>query len=294
MMKHLIILCLLLMWKASAAQDFKLAGVEYRNYPTTLLGYNNAGDILFNEATFYINIPILFKDKKTIIIFGPRYDRLSYQLADSSNKVNSKNLHKLSLSFTGLYEWNDKWTAVTWLRPGTGSDFREETTSGSMLFEAALLTLKRQNPHLWIGGGVAYTNYVGRNTVVPLLFVDYKKGKHVIDAIIPSYGKYYYQLNKKHHLHLGLSFAFSSGTYNATLEPYSLFDTTPINDIVFAQFHIGPILKARFAKSIELEIFSGVAGFRRINFRDNQKLPIKLDPANNGFLQVGLYYGISK
>jgi len=204
--------------------------------------------------------------------------------------VNSKKLHKLILSFTGLHKWNEKWTAVTWLRPGTGSDFREETTSGYMLFEAALLTLKKQNKHLLIGGGVAYTNYVGRNTVVPLLFVDYKKGKHTIDAIMPSYGKYYYQLNEKYHLHLGLSFAFSSGTYNTTLEPYSLFDTTPINDVVFAQFHTGPILKARFAKSIQLEIYGGVAGFRQINFRDNQKRPIKIAPMNNGFLQVGLYY----
>jgi len=288
-MKKQIIVWLFLIWNIATAQEFNLAGIEYKHHPASSLTNKKAGKISFNELSAYVNIPIQFKNDKTILVIGPRYERLEYQIQEPSIEFTST-LHKVSVNFLALHKWNKKWTSVFSVRPGIGSDFKKETSLGPLLFESSALLIKKQKKGLSIGAGLLYTNYIGKGTFLPLGLVNYKVGNHTIDAVLPSSAKYHFQLNEKYKLQLGAAFSFTNGTFNSTLPNYTFVDSSQIEDIVFSQLNIGPSVKARFAKNIQLEVVGGLTTLRKFDFRDFNKASVELSPANNGFFQIGLKY----
>ena len=271
--------------KVSYAQDFKLAGVKYANYPKSEIK-NDVGNqkISFQEFGVFVNFPKKLKNDKTILVNGFGYgfmeasfDTTLFRFGDTNKK-----LQTFYYQLTLLHQWNEKWNLLVNLKSTLASDFEAKLSGDDVVFQGAIMATKKLSATFKIGGGFAYSARLGSPRIVPLVNFHYTKNKHRINALLPINATYTYSLLPSNKLKLGLKYNLNGGNFNVHSADNS------IDKINYSRVNIGILANYQINKILKLEAYGGVSSNRKYNFVDANKNTLKFDSKAAPFFSVGI------
>ena len=271
--------------KVSYAQDFKLAGIKYANYPKSEIE-KDAGNqkISFQEFGVFVNFPKKLKNDKTIVVNGFGYgfmeasfDTTLFQFGDTNKK-----LQIFYYQVTLLHQWNEKWNLLVNLKPTLASDFGAKLSGDDVVFQGAIKATRKLSSRFKIGGGFAYSARLGTPRIVPLINFHYKKNKHQINALLPLNAKYTYSLLPSNNLELGLKYNLNGGNFNVHSADNS------IDKINYSRVNFGVLTNYQINKILRLETYGGFSINRKYNFVDTNKNTLKFDSKAAPFFSVGI------
>lgn len=290
-MKHFFYAILLLsMYSAgsSKAQDIRLAGVEYFNYPSVRFkdGANNQ-KVSFQEFGAFINYPIQLKNKKTILFNGIQYGMVQATM-NHHGLSNEKNLtfHKLSYSFTLIHRFNDKWTFIGRIAPTLASDFDDKLSGHDFNVLGTAFLTKRFSQKTLGGAGLIYTTRFGKPLLIPSLQYQYRIDKHDLNIFLPAFINYSYQLDSKDRLKIGFRTAINGAHFNTSSDNYST--SVGVDRFNYVRANMGPFVSYRLGRMVLIEMSGGLSTLRRYEFEDINNDRHKYTSQNGGFFNIGL------
>lgn len=271
--------------KISFAQDFKLAGIKYANYPTSQIK-NNSGnqEISFQEFGAFVNFPKKFKDNKTVLVNGVGYGFVASSLDNlffSSNE-SEKKLQSFYYQLALLHQWNEKWNFVVNLKPTLASDFEGKLSSDDFIFQGGVTATRKFSPTFKIGGGLAYSARLGSPQLIPLINFHYKNNKHEINALLPINAKYTYSLLPNKKLDLGVKYNRNGANFNVHSANNS------IDKINYSRANFGVIANYQLTKTLRLETFGGLSTSRKYSLINTDNTTYDFDSESAPFFSVGI------
>ena len=288
-MKYIITTILFFSTTFSKAQELKLAGIEYFNYPKSQI--NDAlksNDVSFQEFGAFINIPLQLKNKKTVLINGFRYASVRATTHNASLfSSNEKNLQKIAYSLNFVHKWNEKWLIIAGVSPTLASDFKEKISSDDLIFQGNFLVSKKVSMQFTIGGGLIYTTQLGKPRLLPALQVQYQTDKHQLTALLPSFLSYHYKVGKNEKLRIGFRTALNGGNFNVSAQGFPGTVSSPINKVIYSRANLGPVINYQLTKIIQFEAFGGISGARKYRLEDSDQADYKYDSKTSAFFNIG-------
>lgn len=274
------------------AQEFEFAGISLVSYPKSGLKSNdNPAEFSFQEYGAFINMPYKLKNKKTIIINGLGYGRVEIKGSDLpylNYNVNRENLNAVYYQLVIAHKLNTDWRLIVGLKPTLASDFNKNLSFEDFVFQGMGFALKQVNERFSIGVGVAYTMRFGEPFAVPLLPINYKKGKHNIKAMLPVKSSYNYYLGNKEKLSIGIKYAINGALFNISTSDMELQDVPEIDKITYSRFNFGAVINYNITKSLQFEIYGGTSARRQYHLIDVLSNTHKFDLNNTPFFQFGV------
>ena len=297
-MKNILCLVLLLVTANLGAQNFKLAGVEYLNYSKVEVeeGMDDQ-EVSFQEVNAFVNIPIKFKNQKTVLLNGLRFGLIQTEVFNAplfSINDNTKNFYRISYDFTLIHSWSPKWSWMIKLRPTISSDLEENISSDDFLFLGSTLITRRVSDKLLIGAGLAYTTQTGDPIFIPVAKLKHETKKNLIDVFFPSYIKYLRKMGQTGKIQIGAMAALDGGNFHVTFNEFVPSDPRTIDELIYRRINVGPTANIKLTKVLQLELFGGYASGRKFQFSDSADKEIDFDTENGLFFQVGLSITPSK
>ena len=271
--------------KASYAQDFKLAGIKYANYPKSEIK-NDSGnqEISFQEFGAFVNFPKKLKNDKTVLVNGFGY---GFVEASFDNPLfwfddNNKKLQMFYYQITLLHQWNEKWNLLVNLKPTLASDFEAKLSSDDFIFQGAVTATRKLSSTFKIGGGLAYGARLGSPRLIPLVNLQYKKNRHEINALFPINANYTYSLLPSNKLELGVKYNLNGGNFNVYSEDNS------IDEINYSRVNFGVLSNYQLTKILRLEAFGGLSAGRKYSLIDTDDTTYDVDSESAPFFSVGI------
>jgi hypothetical protein len=274
------------------AQNFELAGIGSVTYPKSGLKSNdNPAEFSFQEYGAFINIPYKLKNEKTVIVNGLGYGRVEskgFDLPYLNYNTKRNNLNAIYYQLVFAHKLNTDWRLIIGLRPTLASDFKKNLGFQDLVFQGMGFALKQVNADFSIGGGVAYTMRFGKPFAVPVLPINYKKGKHEITAILPVKSSYKYYPGKKEKLSIGIKHFINGALFNISTSDMELQDSPELEKISYSRFNLGVAINYDITKSLRFEIFGGTSARRQYHLIDVSNNTHKFDLKNTPFFQFGI------
>lgn len=274
------------------AQDFEFAGIGSVTYPKSGLKSNdNPAEFSFQEYGAFINMPYKLKNEKTIIINGLGYGREEIKGSDLpylNYNMNRENLNAIYYQLVFAHRLNTDWRLIVGLKPTLASDFKKNLSFQDLVFQGMGFALKQVNERFSIGGGVAYTMRFGKPFAVPVLPINYKKGKHDITAMLPVKSSYKYYLGKKEKLSIGIKHVINGAQFSISNSDMDLQDVPEIDKISYSRFNLGAAINYDITQSLRFEIYGGTSARRQYHLIDVLSNTHKFDLNNTPFLQFGV------
>jgi len=290
-MKNLFCLILLLS-SVNLFSQIQLAGIKYTNYSKVKVEEGtNDQEVSFQEMDVFLNLPIKFKDQKTVLINGFRYGFIQAQTFNTpifSLEDDTKNFHSISYDLTLLHSWNPKWTWMVKLRPTLASDFVQDVSSDDFLFLGTTMIMRRFSDKFLIGAGLAYTTQTGEPLVLPVAKLKFENRKNIIDVLFPSHIKYLRKMGATKKLHVGLQAELNGGNFNVSFSEFVASDPKSIDKLIYSRVNVGPVVNVRLAKILKLELFGGYTVNRTFKFSDFDDTEYQFNSENGPFFQIGL------
>lgn len=271
--------------KASYAQDFKLAGIQYNNYQKSEIK-NDSGsqEISFQEFGATINFPKKLKNDKTVLVngFGYSFVEASLDNALFSFDENNEKLQTFYYQLTLLYQWNEKWNIALNLKPTLASDFETKLSSDDFIFQGGATATRKFSSTFKLGGGLAYSARLGSPQLIPLVNLQYENNKHEINALLPINAKYTYSLLPSDKLELGVKYNLNGGNFNVYSEDNS------IEKINYSRINFGILANYQLTKILRLEAFGGLSAGRNYSLIDTDDTVYDFDSESAPFFSVGI------
>jgi len=287
-MKYIIYLVTLLMGADLMAQDIKLAGVEYFNYPKAAVkDVSGNGEISFQEFGAYVNFPKALKNNKTVIVNGLNYGLVSATLLDNDAAVDyERTFHRISYDFMVIHRLQNDWTVTGRLAPTLASDFKESLSWDDYIMQGSLIAVKRLNPHTSIGGGLVYTTNLGTPLPLPGFQMRYNKDRHHLLIFLPAVIDYGYQLDAANKWKIGFRTGLNGANFNVSAEQDNI--GMEMDRLKYFRANLGPVINYKITKMIQIEAFGGLSALRNYRFEDKQDNEYKYDSEVSGFFNIGI------
>ena len=286
--------CILFLLNGSGlfAQTFQLAGMEYTNHLKSAIKSSSTNQQMESHVTgFFINMPIKFKNKKTVLLNTLRYgsvQQISYNSPLFLNAKNQKHLHTISLSPMLMQKMGKKWTLIAALTPTLATDFEAKLNSRDLLLQGTLLASAKLHEQWTLGGGLIYTAQLGEPRFLPAVQLRYLKNKHFFNILLPSYVQYLYQPDKKKKWRTGLRWETTGGNFKVANSSFVQIFPTPIHRVIASRMNMGPIIKLQITKIIQLEAFGGMSFGRKFKLQDAMKYNYNFNSESGGFFNLGV------
>jgi hypothetical protein len=290
--EKLLIFVLLLVVNRLFTQNFQLAGISYSNYAKTRIKNSPTNqEVNFQELSFFMKLPIKFKNKKTVLMNNLRYSLIRPTLHNSPfsvNLVDKKNLHSISLSPTLIQNLSEKWIIVLALTPTLASDLNEKLSADDFLFQGTLLASVKLSDKLLLGGGLIYTTQLGDPRFLPALQLRYLKNKYFVNVMLPSFATYLYKVDNRGKFNLGFRLATNGGNFNVNRADFVGINGGSVNKIIYSRVNAGALANIQVTKGILLEVFGGISAARKYKFQTVSKALYSNNSENGGFLNFSL------
>lgn len=274
------------------AQDIEIAGISSVFYPNTgLKGSDNSAEVSFQEYGAFINIPYKFKNKKTVLVNGLGYGWIESSSSGLSFLETGKNKEQLQAIYYQLmfaHQLNNSWRLLINLRPTLASDFEHSLSADDFVLQGIGFALKKVNEHFSIGGGIAYTMRFGKPFAVPVLPLNYKKGKHNISALLPIKLTYKYSLDNKEKLSVGLKHIVNGAQFNIATPKIEKYHIPEIDKISYTRANIGATINYNITKFVQLELYGGASVRRQYNLLDKSNKTHEFNFKEAPFVQFGI------
>ena len=274
------------------AQDIEIAGISSVTYPKSgLKGAGNNADYSFQEYGTFINIPYKLKNKKTILVNGLGYGWVGNSGSDLSfveAGKNKKQLHAIYYQLMFAHKLNEDWNLLISLRPTLASDFEHSLSTDDFVLQGIGFALKKVNEHFSIGGGIAYTMRFGKPFAVPVLPLNYKKGKHTISTLLPIKSAYNYSLGKKEKISVGVKHVVNGAQFNITAPNFNKSDVPDIDKIGYTRANIGAAINYDITKFLRFEVYGGASIRRQYELFDTSNRTHKFELNETPFIQFGI------
>lgn len=271
----------------SIAQDFKLAGLYYANYPKAAIkDVSGSQEISFREFGAFINFPKKFKNDKTALINGVGYgyvEATMYNFPSLPTSEYQKKLQAFYYQLMLLHKWNKKWSLSANLKPTIASDFEEKLSSDDFVFQGAVIVTRTMNDKFKIGGGVVSSTRWGSPAVFPVVNIHYKNNRHDLNALLPLNIKYTYSLLPEEKLKLGAKYALNGANFNIHSS-----DMAEIDKINYSRANIGFLVDYKLSKILRLETYGGISAMRLYRMVDNDGHVNEYDSNAAPFFNVGI------
>jgi hypothetical protein len=267
------------------SQDFELAGVRYINYPRSRVNNQANSEFAVQEAGAFFNIPVVFKDKKTVLVNGLSYAavNVNFQATTMPNVPPSTTLQALTYRLMLLHQTKTNWSLAGVFEPTLASDFKSTLSRDDLVVQSMVLAIKQLNKNFHLGAGLAYTTRFGNPMVVPLLPIRFKSGRHRINAMLPIRLLYAYELYAG--LDIGLKAVVNGASFNVT--GYSTTNVE-INKINYTRANLGPVIYYRPRKFVTIEITGGLNTNRNLQIVDVYNRSLNNTTSTEGFINIGL------
>jgi hypothetical protein len=290
--KTLLLLSLALTANALLAQGFQLAGINYSHHLSTKVVDSPTGAELESKVvSAFVRLPVKFKNQKTVLMNTLRYANVQ-QIAHNSplfkEKRRNNNLHLISLSPMLVQPLGGKWTLLAGITPTLASDLKEGLSSDDFLLQASLLASAKLNDKWTLGGGAVYTTQFGDPRFLPALQLRYRKHKHFINVLLPSYVNYLYRVGEQEKLRLGLRLETNGGNFNVLNSDYTEVIPNNINKIIYSRVNMGPVVNFHVTEAIMLEAFGGLGAARKFKLKGTDNKVFKADAESGGFFNIGV------
>ena len=186
------------------------------------------------------------------------------------------------------HQLNNSWRLLINLRPTLASDFEHSLSADDFVLQGIGFALKKVNEHFSIGGGIAYTMRFGKPFAVPVLPLNYKKGKHNISALLPIKLTYKYSLDNKEKLSVGFKHKVNGAQFNITAPNIEIYDVPEIDKISYTRANIGATINYNITKFVQLELYGGASVRRQYNLLDKSNKTHEFNFKEAPFVQFGI------
>lgn len=274
------------------SQDFKLAGIQYVNYPKSEIK-NDSGNqkTSFQEFGAFVNFPIKFKNDKSVLINGFGYGYVETTMYDYpllQTREYQKKLQQFYYHLTFVHKWNEKWALLVNLKPTFASDFEQKLSSDDFVFQGSVIATKIIYDQFKIGAGFVSSTRWGSPKLVPVVNMHYKNNRHNLNAILPLSMKYTYALLPEEKLKLGVQYTRNGANFNISATDIPKSDMAEIDKINYSRANIGAHSSYQLTKILRLEASGGISAGRKYNLVDVDENVHDFSSKSSPYFNVGL------
>lgn len=279
---------LLLTITGVTAQDFKLAGADYLYYPKARLKDGaSSRQVSSQETNVYINVPKPLKNGKMIMVNGLQFGSVRVNsYSDIQSRKEAHDFYKIAYTFMLIYRLNEKWMLVGRLTPTLASDFDDKSNRDDFLMQGSLLANKKINENLLVGGGLVYSTRFGKPLLIPGFQLKFEQRRQLLFLFLPAVVDYSYQVTREEKLRVGFKAMLNGANFNSSVDNFS--GTTAVDRLNYVAVNLGPTVRYRFAKMVQLEVSGGLNALRHYQFEDAGRTLHKYSSNSSGFLSAGL------
>jgi hypothetical protein len=286
------IFLLFLSEQVNAQENFKLAGIASALYPKTTFKDNTfTQEYSIIEHAAFINLPYRFKNKKTVLINNFRFSWVDIEgenIPTLGSSQNKEDLYALTYGLSLIHKLNEKWVLVVNLKPTWASDFEEKLSADDFIFQGGLIATKKVNQNFNIGGGIISNMRFGKPTVLPVVSIKYKKGKHHIKALLPFQSSYQFSIDKKEKLKIGLKHNVKGAEFNVSTSNVANPSKFQINKIRYSRINVGATVNYNITKFVRFELYGGYSTMGKYNLIDKSDNLYEFDMTGGSFIQFGI------
>lgn len=276
----------------AASQDFELAGLVSEFYPQDIPSNgNNVNQLAFHEYGAFSLYPYLHKNDKTILLNGFAYWHIDINGSGSGALGNfnySERFKIIQYQFWLTHQISDEWKFVFHLRPSIAKDAGRKVTYDDYVIQSVAFASKQINRVFAIGGGYGQTMSFGKPFFIPLLTLDYAKGKHSFTSVLPLQAKYNYAVDKKGNFNIGLKELASGLRYNLSKSYANVYGTENLDKVSFMRINIGAFTNYRINPFLSIEVQGGSSVLREYRILDVTGKKHKLEFVNTPFIRFSL------
>jgi hypothetical protein len=287
-MKIPIIFLLILFSQIVSAQDIRLAGIEYFNYPKAPVNDNGENyKSSFQELGAFAAYPKQSKNKKTIVVNGIQYALVETSVTNNATAItNDRDFHLIAYNFSIIQKLNNNWKLAATLSPTLASDFKSKLSGDDFFMQGSLVAIKKLSDYTSIGAGVTYTTKLGQPLWLPAVHFRYYKNRHKLNMLLPSIADYAYQLDQKDKLNAGFRASLNGANFHVT--DNNINSSVDVNKLRYSRINLGPLISYKISKMIMLEATGGISTARKYQFLDVKGNTYSFNSNNVGFFNIGL------
>lgn len=259
---------------------FSINAFEYANsgYKTP----NGEGHIKMSELNTSIQLAFPLKEKKLYLYNKVNYAQFNFNTDYNRNNANEQ-FNSIALSMGLIVVLKNHWRLFGIITPTLASDFENALSKEDLLTQASVIATKRANHNYEYGFGLALSTRFGRELVIPLATLTYKKNKWSTLMVLPAYLSQYYEINNTR---VGLKMSTFGNIYNLSTSPSPQLE---MDKLGYSRITIGPDIGTKLFGSFYLNINSGLAVRNRLeSINHKQKIEMKLSMQEKFFFNIGL------
>lgn len=286
--RKMALLTILLMHMAGwawAQQELKLAGVEYVYYPDSELKQSTEGSqVAFQEFGAFVNFPKVYKNERTIVIYGVSYGLVQSRFTNTSSE-SSQTFHRMVYNMMLVHRSNGPWMFTVRLAPTLATDFKEQLSSHDFVIQGAFVASKKSSEWVRWGGGLLYTTRLGRPLLLPAIQYLYKGNRQVLNVFIPAFIDYTCAFGSREQFRAGFRIGVNGANFNVHADQQARI---PMDRLNYVRVNVGPQVSYLITRVLRLDFCGGVSTKRMYKFEDLHGHTNNYDSRTALFLNVGL------
>jgi len=269
-------------------EEFTIANISYTNYgDSEFVKEGQTGKVNFSEIRVGFVLPKILENKKTILINGFEFTSLKPMFSEVENTHSiTRNFYSFGYRFAILNPIGKKgWNYSVGLKPTLASDFDEKISSEDFILQASVLFSKRSNEFFKYGFGISFNTRFGKEQVLPVIQLVYKKNNWGTYAYLPAFvGSFYHFKSSK----IGLSINLNGNSYNYR----NMGDTgLDLDKLSFSRINFGPEYEFSLMNSLKINVNGGITVSNKLDWlNSNDKSELDLSPKSKPFIKIGLKF----
>ncbi|MCG8578466.1 MAG: DUF6268 family outer membrane beta-barrel protein [Bacteroidales bacterium] len=261
---------------------FPLLSLRYFNYSNSeFTTPEGNGDVYMEEFNTSFQFALPIKNKKTYLLNRVNINRLSYRV-EMNDERNSEAFYAFGYTIGITQVLKNRWRLVATVTPTLASDFENKISNEDMIVQSAAILSKRSSPYFEYGFGAAFSTRFGRELVVPVLSVTYKKDRWGTFMFLPAYVSHYYHYKQSR---IGLTLSTYGNVYNASVASSESYE---LDKLGYSRINIGPEFRTKVWKDIHINLSTGITvrnrlesingrGAREFEFSTKEKFYFKVE-----------------
>jgi hypothetical protein len=272
----------------SASYDF----LPFQNFKDPRIAGQPApelGDtqIQANTVTISASYPWVFSGGRTVLTNEISYQRREFSYKNFPHGDPAlHDIHDVKYTLMLQHGLSHKWTMLTIVTPGLGSDFGADLSSDDFTLQLAAIFIRQFSEAFSFGFGAAHSTRFGEPLPLPVLAFSWNNGTNLNwDTILPVSSEFWYRSSER--LRLGLVFGVDGNNYHGDPDIFGVANPQLRHSVTT----FGPSARYRLANRLQLNVDSGLIGFHRFEFYDGNDQQASFNMKPSAFFRVGLVFG---
>lgn len=267
----------------------EFAGFSYSHFPSSVIGEDpSIQEVELSEYNFFLNLPKKLKNNKTILVNGLQYKLVTPSSDDNFDLITGsrQEFHVIGYQLIILHQMANNWQFQLMANPSLSSAFNTDLENDDFLFNGTIQFIKQKSDGFSLGGGIVFTSRFGKPRFLPALQLTVANSRSELKVFLPSqitYERFYGKVTA------GLQIAVDGSRYNYNV--YRINDNDElelVSNLGYTRTVVGPTLKYRIGKMIQLEASGGLVVSRRIELQGDEFDNEIFDIENGPFFQTGI------